>query len=220
MAGNLSKSLIDKLTEFFCHEIQSGVLDGRTYMMTLRNGTTDSNLTNKYLDIRVEASKCGYSENEAFRVFELNNGFIFDMDLIIAKMIARMIVKKALKDEKEIKKQLDMLETGPNERRNDDMKALAKKCLKEFKSGKTYTEVALFSRNSTNKIIITGNGEHGEKVVVQYNAYAVRHWDIETINEKYLIPRGMKIRVAEACGVLSSKSGVRYILHFESVGRR
>lgn len=216
--GNLSKELLDELTEFLCCEIGGKVLDGITYVMTLK-GTKDNKYTTKYAKIREEADKCGYDKNEAFRVYELSNGYIFDMDLSIAKYITKLISKKVLTDKNGVPD--DLINNNPNKRRTEDMIKLAKRSLTAFKKGETTMEVALFSRNSTPKIIITGNDKANarNKVVLQYDAYAIRHWDIEEINDKYLIPRGMKIHMIEACEVLSSRSGVRYILHFEKVGR-
>lgn len=216
--GNLSKELLDELTEFLCCEIGGKVLDGITYVMTLK-GTKDNKFIAKYAKIREEADKCGYDKTEAFRVFELSNGYIFDMDLSIAKYITKLISKKVLVEKEGIPE--DLISNNPNKRRTEDMIKLAKKSLNAFKKGQTKLEVALFNRNSTSKIIITGNDKSSNKnkVVVQYDAFAIRHWDIEEINDKYLIPRGMKIYAVEACEILSSRSGVRYILHFEKVGR-
>lgn len=217
--GNMSKELLDKLTEFLCSDIGGKVLDGITYVMTLKC-EKDSNLTNKYSKIREEADKCGYSRNEAFRIYEVNNGYIFDMDLSVARYITKLVSKKVLSNTKDAQIPDDLINNKPDKRREEDMVRLAKKCLKEFKSGETKMEVALFSRNSTPKITITATAKDNSNVVLQYDAFAIRHWDIEQINDKYLIPRGMRIRMLEACDIFTSRTGVRYVLHFEKVGRR
>lgn len=77
--------------------------------------------------------------------------------------------------------------------------------------------MALFSKNSTNRIILNGKNSKGEAIAVKYNAYAIRHWDIELINEKLLIPAGFRVSRIQPCEILPSKTGVSFVFTLETI---
>lgn len=214
--GNLSKELLDELTEFLCCEIGGKVLDGITYVMTLK-GTKDNKYTTKYAKIREEADKCGYAKNEAFRVYELSNGYIFDMDLVTAKQITAEMAKSVAKNNGGKTPIGELLKDRPDQRRKRDLANLAAYLKSAYDKGNRQTEVALFSRNSTNKIVVTGTGPKGENMFIKYNAYAIRHWDIETLNESFLIPAGFRVKRIQPCEILPSKTGVSFVFTMESM---
>lgn len=210
--ADISKELYGKLTEFLTIEIESKVLDGITYVMTLKNESDREN-TEKYRRIKEVAIKSGLGQNEAFRVYELSNGYIFDMDLAIAKQIAFLLSKKVNQQTNGQMPVGDFIGDKPEKRRQEDMMKLAKKCLNQYKSGTKVFDVALFSRNSVPRIQITAKDKKGKDTVITYDAYAVRHWDIEEINARLLAKEGIKIAKIEPCEVLPSKTGVRFTLH-------
>lgn len=212
--ADVSKELYGKLTEFLTVEIESKVLDGITYVMTLKN-ENDRESTESYKKIKDVAIKNGLGQNEAFRVYELSNGYIFDMDLTIAKHIAFLLSKKVNQQTKGQMPVGDFIGEKPEKRRQEDMQKLAKKCLTQFKAGKKVFDVALFSRNSVPRIQITGKDKSGKDAVITYDAYAVRHWDIEEINARLLAKEGIKIAKIEPCEVIPSKTGVRFTLHLD-----
>ena len=213
--ADISKELYGKLTEFLTIEIESKVLDGITYAMTLKN-ENDRESTESYKRIKDVAIKSGLGQNEAFRVYELQNGYIFDMDLTIAKHIAYLLSKKVNKDTNGKMPVGDFIGDKPEKRRQEDMQKLARKCVNQFKAGKKVFDVALFSRNSVPRIQITGRDKRsGKDTVITYDAYAVRHWDIEEINARLLAKDGIKIAKIEPCEVIPSKTGVRFTLHLD-----
>lgn len=217
--GKQSDKMMNLLTEFMVSEIGSKSLDGITYALLLKNDK-DKPALNRYKEIFNEVRACGYGPDEIFRAYEISNGYIFDMDLNTVKTISAKLVKMVEKANNiEIGSQ-DLIGNSPEKRRKSDMNGLAKFVLDQYSKGITNCEVALFSRNSVPHIIISGKlkDKNGDKyATIKYNAYAIRHWDIEIINSELLIPRGIRIARIEPCEVLPSKTGVKFILHIESV---
>lgn len=214
MAG-FSKKLLDMLTEFMVCEVGSKAIDGITYTLLLKNNK-DKEEIDRYMDIRHEATKCGYGSNELFRVYEIANGYIFDMDIATAKQITAEIVKTLNKNNAKIQN-TDLINNMPDQRRKKDMIALGRLLKEEYDKGKSQVELALFSKNSTNRIIINGKNSSGDAVEIRYNAYAIRHWDIELINEKLLIPAGFRVSRIQPCEILPSKTGVSFIFTMEEI---
>lgn len=214
--AKMSGELINMLTEFLIHEIGSKSVDGITYAMITKD-KKDEATYKKYVEIRKEATKCGYSNDDIFRIYEVANGYIFDMDLNMAKKIAYELTKAVNKTNGGKTPVKDFIADNPEKRRKADMLGLAKYVKAEFDNGAQVLEVALFSRNSTPRIMITGIGTKNEMIAIKYNAYAIRHWDIETVNEKLLIPAGIRIARIEPCEVLPPKTGVRFKLYLEGI---
>lgn len=216
-----SEKVMSLLTEFMVREIGSKALDGITYTMTLKDPKDKEN-TDRYKEIYKEVRAAGFSSDEVFRAYEVSNGYIFDMDLNVVKNISIQLAK-AVERTNGIKfANGDLIGDSPEKRRKSDMNGLANYVLNEFKKGNTITEVALFSRNSVPHIVISGktlskNGKpENNYVTVKYNAYAIRHWDIEVINSKLLIPAGIRISKIEPCEVLPSKTGVKFLIYTEA----
>lgn len=217
--GKVSSELINMLTDFLINEIGSKSLDGITYSMVTKQSKDEENYK-RYMEIRKEAQKCGFAHDEVFRVYEVSNGYIFDMDMSVVKKISYELSKAVSKTNGGQTPVGDLIGNNPEKRRKSDMLGLAKYVKSEFDNGNRVVEVALFSRNSTPKITITGIGAKNEMLMVKYNAYAIRHWDIEVVNGSLLIPAGIRIAKIEPCEVLPSKTGVRFKLYLESCMRR
>ena len=184
------------------------------------NGLTkdkkDNDRFKKYMNIKKVVQSCGFDRNEAFRVYEVSNGYIFDMDLNIAKSITIRLAK-ALENMGDIDVgDGDLIGDNPEKRRKSDMLALAKLCKSEYDKGNRVITVALFSRNSVPNIVISGKDVKGKYISERYNAYAIRHWDIETVNAKLLIPAGFRIYRVEPYEILPSKTGVKFDIYLES----
>lgn len=210
-----SPELINMMTDFLISEIGSKSLDGITYTMVIKQ-ESDRELYNKYMRIRKEAQNCGFGPDEAFRVYEVANGYIFDMDMSVAKKISFELSKAVHKTNGGTTPVTDFIGDNPDKRRKADMLGLARYVKSEFDKGKRVIEVALFSRNSSPKIMVTCIGTNNEMIVIKYNAYAIRHWDIETVNAALLIPAGIRISTIEPCEILPSKRGVKFKMYLES----
>lgn len=231
----MSRELTNMLTSFLALSISDKAQDGISYVMVLNDLPADKEKQERYDDIYKEARKCGYEENQLFRRFKLANGYIYDMDMSmvvsLTKKMTDYVAKKcpekagitpqneAAAREKVAKSVI----LGPQERRKEDMKKFAKKCMKEAESksfittGTSTFEVALFSRNSVPKITITGKSNNGKDVVTIYDAFAIRHWDLQDINNYLLFEKGIKVKEFKACEVLPSKTGVRFKITIEKI---
>lgn len=210
--AKISKELWDKLTEYLASELGGKVLSGVTYTIIFRD---EKQVYERFLDIKKEVLKCGFADDEIFRVYEVCNGYIADMDLSIAKRIANEIFEEVAKNNGQ--QIADKVGDYPESRRKSDMIRLAKHVQKELDKGNDFIEVALFSRNSVPRIRITGLDVDNKPILIEYKAYAIRHWDIERINSGILIPRGMRIRRIEPYEILPAKNGVRFILYLERI---
>lgn len=206
----IKSETLDKLTDFLVTNIESKVLDGITYALALKS----DDFVEKGKDIKKAVLADGFEKNEVFRVFPVSNGYIFDMDMAVAKYITQRIAS-SMKDK--IPQEADIIGDLPERRRQDDMQALAKYCKSQMEKGNSKIEVALFSRNRVPKIVITGKDAKGKDVVASYNAYAIRHWDLEEINNRYLKPSGITITGINACEILQSRTGVRFEIQLAKV---
>ena len=214
--AKFSNELLNQLTEFLIHEIDTKVLDGITYTFLLKEPRYQSKYE-RYMKIRDEVKNCGYGPQDIFRVYEVGNGYIFDMDLNIAKRITTELSKAVVNSTGNKNVPLYMISDSPDKRRKRDMSLLANVVKKEFKAGKREIEVALFSKNSVQRIIITGQGTNGKNMAIKYNAYAIRHWDIQVVNRELLVPYGVRIEKIEPCEILPTMTGVRFILYLGSI---
>lgn len=220
--GKVSKELFDSLSDFLIREIGSKSIDGITYALVLKE---DHDSYRDYMEIRKEATKCGYGLNEVFRVYEVSNGFIFDMDLNAAKTISYKLSEAVAKTNGGQTPVKDFIGSNPDKRRNADMVGLARLIKKKYDAGETIVEAALFSRNSSPLITVTAvlsrkdknNNVHEEMVQLKYPAFAIRHWDIEAINKHLLIPAKLRIARIEPCEILPSKRGVKFNFYIEPI---
>lgn len=205
----LSKELVNGLTGFLVTNIESKALDGITYVMAFKN---DKELIEDCKHIKEEAIKNGFNNDQCFRIYELVNGYIFDMDLSVAKFLTKKLYHAVTKDQNG--SHGDLIGDRPEQRRREDMKKLAKYCKSQYEKGIQTFEVALFSRNSVPRIVVSGSekgpGNKGNGIIAQYNAFAIRHWDIEEINATLLGPIGLKISKIKPCEILPPKTGVRF----------
>lgn len=211
-AGKLSKELTEMLRVFLAGSIGTNVVEGITYVLLLDN-ERDAGKIKEYLAIRDEARKCGFGTNELFRAYKLSNGYIFDLDINIAKALTAKITDDFMRENGKTGGIPDFIQNKPEERRRADMEKLAKKCIENYKKGVRTFDVALFSKNSVPRIVVNGTDERGKEVVYKFDAYAIRHWDIEAINAQALMPKGIKIGNIEPCEIIQSKTGVRMTLH-------
>lgn len=212
--AKFSRELLNMLSEFMITEIGASALDGITYALVARE---DTKRYKQYLAIREEANKCGFNSNEVFRFHELINGYIFDMDILTAKQITAEISRNVAAFTKGKTPIGELLKERPEKRRLRDLEALSKVLKAKYDSGVRNVEVALFSKNSTNKITIHGKGPNNKRLAIVYNAYAIRHWDIELLNERFLIPANFRVSSLRPCELLPSKTGVSFLFTLESM---
>ncbi|MBR1455161.1 MAG: hypothetical protein IJ593_11070 [Lachnospiraceae bacterium] len=211
-----SKELVDLLSTFMLKELGHKAMYGITYTFVLKN-KENKKTYDDYMSIRKEADKCGFERNEVFRVYEVSNGYIFDMDVDITKTLLKKLNKALQNIDGQNNKDIS-IEKLPAERRKDAMLSLGKYCVSEFEKGNKDITVALFSRNYRKYISVAGKDKESNQYCYDmYNAYGIRHWDIEAINHYILIPAGIRISVVEPFEILPTLTGVRFGIHMEAV---
>lgn len=214
--AKFSKELMNKLSEFMVSELGSKTIDGVTYAMVLRD-EKDKDRYDRMLSIKEEALKCGFRGDEVFRINEVSNGYIVDMDLGTAKQITREL-GKAVGNANNEKIDLDrLIGNKPEQRREKDMMRLARNVKSDFEKGKVRYEIALYNRNSTDSISVIAKGVSNEKLQIKYRAYALSYLDIERVNRKYLMKEGLRISRLQPCEILPSRNGVSFIIDVEEV---
>ena len=210
--GKFSTNSVNGMAEFLTVEIVEKALDGITYTMILKDGKHNA-MIEKYDALRKSLTEDGVKSNEIFRRYELSNGIIYDLDL---KQAIDLTVKLSAAYAKSNGGKTPIgdfnMREEAEERRLEDIKLFAKKVLSNVKSGKSKFEVALFSRNKVPKIVVTGNDKNGNAVALQFDAFAIRHTDIEQVNRDFLVKEGYRIVKVEPCEVLPSLTGVRFII--------
>lgn len=214
--AQVSQKLLGYLTDFLTMDLDSKALDGITYALMLKDCKSDMENCKRYKEIKKETAKCGFSNDEVFRIYEVSNGYIFDMDIGITRSITARVVASFAKKPTTLR-DADVIKEKPDARRKQDLIRLAKSIKQSYESGNHIMEVALFSKNSVPRIVVNGTGPNGEALSLRFNAYAIRHWDIEALNTELLIPIGLRVSKIEPCEILASKTGVRFILHIEKV---
>ncbi len=216
--AKISRDLINKLTEFLVCELGSKALGGITYILELKD-KRGLELFEKYKNIKELVIESGFENDQIFRIFEIPNGYIFDMDLNVVKKITDklMEVVENLDGEQLTDSKKELLEEYQEKRRRNDMMRLAKYIKTVYDNGDRVAEVALFSKNEVPRIVISGRTEDGEIVSVKYDAFAVRHLDLEQVNANLLIPAGIRISMVEPCEVLPSRTGCKFKLYIEKV---
>lgn len=215
--ANISNELLNMLTGFLITNIKNKALHGITYVMLLNNNINDKISIERYKKIRKRATDEGFSSSEVFRVYELPNGYLFDMDMSVVKYATTLIAKSVNTEGVNNLDVNNLIGNRPETRRQKDMQRLANKCIKEA-SNKSYSfEIALFSRNTAPKVSISALDRKNRPIILQYDAFAVRHWDLEDVNGNYLLRRGLRISKIEPCEILPSKTGIRFIIHLERI---
>lgn len=201
-----SKELRDMLTEFIVAEIGSKGVEGVTYALKIKNDKNAETIE-RYIDIRREADKCGYDSNEVFRVNEVSNGYIFDMDM---KAMTQLLVKLANSACTIAGKHSDMVQsvyTEPKEIRVGEIVRLGKYIETSDKSPSGKCTVALYNRNVSGKIRYTPITD-GKPSMCSIDAFIIRAHDMKTVNEKALTDSKYKIRTVSPLYILPLENGV------------
>ena len=215
--ADYSKDLLNMLSEFVVGEIGARALDGITYTMIFEDDVKgkSSALYERCKAIKNECYRCGFDVQEVFRVYQVSNGYIMDMDLDTVREVTTEIAKGVAIENGDDTIDTDLIKDKPIQRRKRDMVNLAKFLKSKYDMGQTEVSVALFSKNTTSRIIINAVGPDGANIMIMYNAYALRHWDIPIVNERLLMPAGFRISRIRPGEILPSKTGVSFEFELE-----
>jgi len=213
----LSHQTLNKLTEIICTDIGSKILSGASYVLVRDNQKAK---IQRYMQVRRDIDAEGFGVDEVMKVYSVCNGCVFDIDMDTAKMITMSICNVVSISNPNIKSLSQMIETRPHESKINAQEKLAQYCIKKYKNNNRTIEVALYSCNNSNKIIINAHSDSNDDGLIKYNAYPLRVEDIQEVNEKYLIQNGLRISSIEPCEIIGNSSGLRVILTLSSRERK
>lgn len=200
-----------KLLKFYNDTVGAEIMRGITYTLTL---DTDS-CNQEYLKLNGLLKDAGYEQYNLLKVSKLCNGYIFDMDLSLAKREAAKTLM--LYDKKSIDLNTkSAINSYPNERIESEKVKLANYIIKEFEAGNSKLSIALYSRNQTGKIVYKVFVDN-QPILMRYDAFALRKENLESINEKFLVVKGLKIAKIRACEILPTRTGAGFELYIEQI---
>lgn len=202
--ANISNEMKQALVSMLVESIGTKVKDGITYVLLLDSGSDQAKIE-EYKKIQTMAGT-------AIRSYQLKNGYVFDMDLGLAKELSASLVATIAKKENMQVDSYDQVKDGPERRREEDIQALAKFLAKQYKEGKKSVDIALFSRNKVDKIEFTAKNKQNQDVKVTYPAFAIRHWDMQRVGEILGRQYNIALAGANAGEVLPTKTGVRFAI--------
>jgi hypothetical protein len=228
---NLAGSLVNLVMVY----IGKGILNGVNYFLIRRPIEGSYDKVKKYKEalaiyeeevkeverIKKEAAACGYAVNTVIRTLEASNGMVYVIDRNRMYQLAIAIAKIAIQEDPELLKNGtrpgNILGDHGEAARKEEIERLSRKVIKAVESragsGKVELEVALFNKNSTNKIEMTClAGETEDMVKVTYDAYRLTVYDIEEINKKHIGPKGYLIKDVVVGEILPRNSGIRVTL--------
>ena len=154
MEKRISEELLNLLSGYMVDEVGSKALNGVTYSFVFKpEYLSNMNKKGSYVNskgaetdienlrkIREEAFNCGFEANELFRIYEVSNGWIYDIDMNIAKKITVEISKIVAKNNGGKTPTGDLIGDKPERKRKAEMTALAKKVKKAYENINNYKE--------------------------------------------------------------------------------
>ena len=215
----LPEDLANGLMDFFSEEISDNIFAGVTYGLVFKDKMTQAKVA-KYTELKQKILECEMNTQDKLRMFEVCNGYIFDLGVRTAQIIALDLIRSTYKDGEEISKN-DVLRIKdlPVQRRRAELERLANKCIKIMNDNRTSQSeeivIALYSRNTSNTVKVTGELENGQKVRFTYDAYKLKHTDLDELNKQFLVKRRIKVASIQACEILPPRTGVKFKLKIE-----
>ena len=216
----LNAELMNGLTDFLLSEVGEKVLHGISYTLCQKKDSNKAKI-DKYLKLRHDLSQAGIGENEIFKVNEVSNGYIFDLDLKEAIWLTQKISESVARNNNGDTPTGDFnIASLANERHREDLERLKNKVIRAARNGIGCVELALFSRNKTSSIVVTGKDAANNKVEIsiKYDAFAIRHTDMTELNRDFLEQAGLRVTTAKVYEILPSETGVRFKLNIMRTG--
>lgn len=212
MSERSEKEIMNLLTEFLVINIDEKVLQGISYIIVQKNDVNAAKIK-KYDAIRARLTELGVPKNEQFRRYDVNTAIVYEIELKTA-----ITITEKLSTAVGATQTTDFgISRASLERQQDDIKRLAQLCVKKAQRGVSEFDVCLFSKNKVDKINIAAkDSTSGKQMAVSYDAFALRHTDIITVNS-VLAGCGLKIVRVLIHEAVPSMTGVRVTLGLVSV---
>lgn len=203
-----------KVLGLMANEIGDKVFDGINWALIFK---TNAAAINEYEAVRQQLKDMGFTHGEVLRAYVAPNGLIYDID----SQVIKMLVRKIMEGNEQESECNDMIEKAYEMRRNQELSKLHIYLMKAYKANKTKVSLALYNVNKGNKITYTTTVETGQyankKVEITLPAFALRHWDLESLNRDYLIPSKIKIQKVQLMEILPSRTGVGFNFEIEGL---
>lgn len=212
MSERTEKEIMNLLTEFLVVNIDEKVLQGISYTIVQRNEANAEKIK-KYDAMRARLTELGVPENEQFRRYDVNTAVVYEIELKTAIAITeKLSVAVGATQTTDFG-----ISRASFERQQEDIKKLAQLCVKKAQNGISEFDVCLFSKNKVDRINITGKDSNtGKMIAVMFDAFALRHTDIITVNS-VLASCGLKIVRVLIHEAVPSMTGVRTTLGLVSI---
>lgn len=211
---NITDEVLDKVVVIVANDLGPKVMDGINWTFVL---DTEVEKLNEYESIRESLKEMGYKSNEVLRAFKVTNGVVYDIDSNVVKKLVIKLMSKSQNAEV----CSTIMRTAYEERRNSEFAKLQVFIIKAIKSGKKNISIALFNKNKGSKIsyrVKVKSGVYKDKTVeINLEAFALRHWDLEELNQNYLIPAKCKIKRIEVIDILPTMTGVGFNVELEEL---
>lgn len=221
--NDLPDKVKGSLLDFFSVEIADKMLSGITYSILLKNQKQEA-IIKSYMQLKKDIEEVDRSNAGMLRVFELCNGYIFDLSVKATQQLALDILRSTCKQGEEVPQSDINNLNSIYEARKESLRKLAIKCFNEFNSreDKTKTsvdiDVALYSRNITPYISFMATDKKSkDKYLIKYDAFALKHTDLEELNRAYLLSKRLKVSVVKPLEVLTTRTGVLFRLTVEKL---
>lgn len=208
----ITPELKNMITEFVVREIGSKGLHGVTYATLInRDGKSET----EYLRVAELAVECGYTEGELFEAFEVDNGYIYNLDMQVMNQVLIEIAKNAVKVTGKHDDKVKTVYNMPVESVKKEEERLARLIEGEVKNGNNSAVIVLYSRNKGGTASFTAD-EGGSKKFIRVKAFMLRHKDLNEINTKYLSRKGIVITKIELHQIIPSQNGVIATVNFRA----
>lgn len=228
--GNrLTGEIIEQLSSYMITEVTEKAVYGITYSMFLENNAEDKRKIEEYTKLKQEIDACGIDSNSIFQKLKVSNGYVFNLEVEVARKVMAIISERVYKYTKgQTNAGRDLFLEKPTKRRKEDIEALAKLLIKEYNHNNPNrqakkVEVALYSRNSSRKIMCMAKDSKGnsvkkgnDTVMIELDAFAIRHRDISEVSQK-LLQKGYKLVSSRIGEILPSKTGVRFVVSVDKI---
>lgn len=233
LISKLPQDLVMGLADFLVNGVGEKAYDGISYELLLGVSAEDRKKIQKYDDLRTRLTEAKFNPDQILAKYKVANGFVYELNLKLVSEITYALAQVMAKETGDSKYNADLVNDGPQKRRNADMVKLknhivntAKKQIQaqiqhkqqlgrpiEPEDKKALIKVALFSRNAVPVILYTvGDMKY------TYQAYALRPKDLMAINEHIIQHDNLRILSdIQICDILPSKTGVAVTIPVEVI---
>ncbi len=209
----MEDKVADLLKEMVICELGSKVVDGVTYFSLIKGNEADEKKYKRYIAIDKYCKEQYGERGSCIEINSVVNGYVINIGIEMAKSIICKIAEESNIDS-DIR---NVIGNKPEKSRENECEKLGKYLLDRYKDNKMESEIVLYSTTKSDVSNNVGVDASGQNIRVCYRTFAITHNEIEGVNEKYLVPHGIRIKEIKPCEVLSRRQGVVFGVTVESI---